>query len=229
MLASATRLVGQVPTPKPAANRTAAPRPHLLNPATLKAQAPAVYRAKFTTTRGEFVIEVTRAWAPLGADRFYNLVRNGFYNNAAFFRVVPGFVVQFGIPANPAVARAWYQARIPDDPVAQSNRRGYVTFATSGPNSRTTQIFINYGDNAGLDAQGFAPFGRVVEGMELVDQINAEYGQAPDQGRITNEGHAYLDREFPRLDVIRSAVIVGEAPPARPAAKPAAKPAIKNP
>jgi peptidyl-prolyl cis-trans isomerase A (cyclophilin A) len=239
--ANASSLLSQAPAPKPAAKRTVAPRPNLLNPATLKKQAPPVYRARFTTTRGDFVIEVTRAWAPLGADRFYNLVRNGFYDDAAFFRVVPGFVVQFGIPAKPAVARAWYQARVADDPVAQSNQRGYVTFATSGPNSRTTQIFINYGDNAGLDPQGFAPFGMVVQGMDIVDSLNSEYGQQPNQGRITNEGKAYLDKEFPRLDVIKTAVIVGEAPPAtrvipkplpkatNPAAKPPPTPAAKTP
>lgn len=219
----------------------AQPTAALKNPASLTETAPAKYKVKFDTSAGVFVIEVTRDWAPLGADRFYNLVRNGFYDDAAFFRVVPGFVVQFGIPAKPAVARAWYQARVADDPVAQSNQRGYVTFATSGPNSRTTQIFINYGDNAGLDPQGFAPFGMVVQGMDIVDSLNSEYGQQPNQGRITNEGKAYLDKEFPRLDVIKTAVIVGEAPPAtrvipkplpkatNPAAKPPPTPAAKTP
>ncbi len=222
-LAGMTSLLAQTapkkatPTPAP---RTAV-RPSLLKPATLKAQAPAVYKAKFTTTKGDFVIEVTRAWAPLGADRFYNLVRNGFYTDAAFFRVLPGFVAQVGIPARPEVARIWTTARIGDDPVAQSNLRGYVTFATSGPNSRTSQIFINYGDNTGLDGMGFAPFGKVIEGMELVEQLYSGYGEGaprgngPDQGRITNEGKTYLEKEFPKLDTIKAAVILGEAPPVR--------------
>lgn len=195
-LASMTSLLAQTAPKKTTttpARRTTA-RPSLLNPATLKAQAPAVYKASFTTTKGDFVIAVTRAWAPLGADRFYNLVRNGFYTDAAFFRVLPGFVAQVGIPARPEVARVWSAARIGDDPVAQSNLRGTVTFATSGPNSRTSQIFINYADNAGLDGMGFAPFGKIVEGLEVVEQLCADYGEGaprgngPDQGRITNEG-----------------------------------------
>ena len=190
------------------AKRRSAARPSLLQPATLKAQAPEVYRAKFTTTKGDFVIEVTRAWAPRGADRFYNLVKNGFYTDAAFFRVLPGFVAQMGIPARPDVARIWYSARITDDPVTRSNLRGTVTFATSGPNSRTSQIFINYRDNTALNGMGFAPFGKVIEGMEVVDQFYSGYGERPDQGRITNEGKAYLDKEFPNLDRVKSAVIV---------------------
>jgi peptidyl-prolyl cis-trans isomerase A (cyclophilin A) len=203
-----------------------------------------VYKAKFTTTKGDFVIEVTRAWAPLGADRFYNLVRNGFYTDAAFFRVLPGFVAQVGIPARPEVARVWSGARIGDDPVTQSNLHGTVTFATSGPNSRTSQIFFNYADNTGLDGMGFAPFGKVVEGMEVVEQFHSGYGEGipkgngPEQGRLVNEGKAYLDKEFPKLDTIKAAIIVGEAPPpasttVRPkpktAASSAAKPAAKNP
>ena len=224
-------------------------RPSLLKPATLKAQAPAVYKAKFTTTKGDFVIEVTRAWAPLGADRFYNLVRNGFFTDAAFFRVLPGFVAQVGIPARPEVARVWTTARIGDDPVAQSNLRGTVTFATSGPDSRTSQIFLNYADNTRLDGAGFSPFGKIVEGMDVVEQFYSGYGEGapqgngPDQGRIVNEGKAYLLKEFPKLDTIKAAVILGEAPPATrvipkpqpkvtsaPAAKPAAKiaPATKE-
>jgi peptidyl-prolyl cis-trans isomerase A (cyclophilin A) len=208
-----------------ASRRTATPKPSLLNPATLKAQAPAVYKAKFTTTKGDFVIEVTRAWAPLGADRFYNLVKNGFYTDAAFFRILPGFVAQVGIPAKPEIARVWSQAHIADDPVTQSNLKGFVTFATAGPNTRTTQIFINYADNTGLDGMGFAPFGKIVEGMEVVEGLYADYGEGaprgngPDQGRITNEGKVYLDKEFPKLDTIKAAVIVGEAPPAAAAAK----------
>jgi peptidyl-prolyl cis-trans isomerase A (cyclophilin A) len=245
-LASMTSLLAQTAPKKTtttSARRTTA-KPSLLKPATLKAQAPAVYKAKFTTTKGDFVIEVTRAWAPLGADRFYNLVKYGFYTDAAFFRVLPGFVAQVGIPARPEVARIWSSARIGDDPVTQSNLRGTVTFATSGPNSRTSQIFINYGDNTRLDGAGFSPFGKIVEGMDVVEQFYSGYGEGapqgngPDQGRIVNEGKAYLLKEFPILDTIKAAVIVGEAPPAAAAsAKPrpkttnttTTKPAAKKP
>jgi peptidyl-prolyl cis-trans isomerase A (cyclophilin A) len=223
-------------TKKPATPpRAAAPRPSLLNPALLKAKAPEVYKVKFTTTKGDFVVEVNRPWAPQGADRFYNLARNGFYEGAAFFRVLPGFVAQFGIPARPAVGRAWARATIPDDPVTQSNLRGSLTFATAGPNTRTTQIFINLADNPRLDGMGFAPFGKVVAGMDVVDQFYSGYGEGapqgngPDQGRLTNEGKAYLDTGFPLLDSIKSSTILGSTTPAPPAATakkpPAAKPA----
>ena len=164
------------------------------------------------------MVEVTRAWAPVGADRFYNLVKNGYYTDASFFRVLPNFVVQFGISAKPAVSKAWARATIPDDPVTQSNKPGYLTFATAGPNTRTTQIFINLGDNAALDQQGFAPFGQVTEGMDVVGKLYSGYGEGapqgngPDQGRIEAEGKAYLDKEFPKLDSIKSAVIVPAAP-----------------
>lgn len=190
----------------------------LLQPASLKAQAPAKYRVKFVTTKGNFVVEVTRAWAPLGADRFYNLVKNGFFANASFFRVVQGFVVQFGMSADPAVSMAWQDAKIPDDPVAQSNLRGSLTFATSGRNTRTTQLFINLKDNTQLDRMGFSPFGKVVKGMEVVDRLYSGYGDArpggrgPDQSRINNEGKSYLDKEFPKLDSIKEAVIEPEQP-----------------
>jgi len=207
----------QKPTARPrgaAAAETAAPRPSLLNPASLKARAPEVFRVKFATTKGDFVVEVTRAWAPRGADRFYNLVKNGYYTDAAFFRVLSGFVAQFGISARPEISRVWAGARIPDDPVKESNLRGYLTFATAGPNTRTTQVFINLADNTGLDDMGFAPFGKVVEGMEVVDQLYSGYGEvAPrgrgrEQGRITNEGKAYLDKNFPQLDSIKTAVVL---------------------
>jgi peptidyl-prolyl cis-trans isomerase A (cyclophilin A) len=174
----------------------------------MRAKAPEVYKVKFTTTKGDVVLQVNRAWAPLGADRFYNLVKNGFYKDAAFFRVVPRFVAQFGIPARPEVAAAWDHAYIVDDRVTQSNKRGTLTFATAGPNTRTTQIFINFSDNAGLDGQGFAPFGEVTEGMELVDKFFAGYGESPDQSRITAQGKAYLDKSFPNLDRIITAVIL---------------------
>lgn len=208
------------PTTKRPASRAAAPaaRRSLLNPASLNQKAPASYKVKFTTTQGPFMVEVTRAWAPVGADRFYNLVKNGYYTDASFFRVLPNFVVQFGISAKPAVSKAWARATIPDDPVTQSNKPGYLTFATAGPNTRTTQIFINLGDNAALDAQGFAPFGQVSEGMDVVGKLYSGYGEGapqgngPDQGRIEAEGKAYLDKEFSKLDSIKSAVIVPAAP-----------------
>jgi peptidyl-prolyl cis-trans isomerase A (cyclophilin A) len=189
--------------------------PALRQPASLKDTAPDVYEVKFTTTACDFVVKVTRAWAPLGADRFYNLVKHHFFDNAAFFRVVPGFVVQFGISADPQVARAWQNATIKDDKVTQSNKVGYVTFATAGPNTRTTQLFISLGNNTFLDAQGFSPFGQVTEGLDVVQKIYSGYGESPDQGQIAAKGKAYLDQNFPKLDVIKSAVIVtGGAKPA---------------
>ena len=191
-----------------------APVNPLLRPATLNEQAPPVYRAKFETSEGDFVIEVHREWAPLGADRFYNLVRNGFYDGVRFFRVLDGFVAQFGIHGDPQVSAAWRNQRIPDDPVLQSNARGFVTYAMAGPNTRTTQVFISYGDNSRLDGMGFAPFGQVVEGMDVVDALHSGYGEGaprgagPDQGRIQAEGNAYLEREFPELDYVERATIV---------------------
>ncbi len=209
---------------KPGAAHTAAaaPRPSLLNPASLHAAAPAVFKARFTTTAGDFVVEVHRDWAPLGADRFYNLVRNGYFTNAAFFRVVPGFVVQFGLNANPAINKVWSDANIHDDPVKQSNTRGYLVFATAGPNTRTTQLFINFGNNARLDGMGFAPFGTVLEGMDVVDKIYSGYGESPDQGLITSQGDVYLTARFPKIDKIKLAKIIPATPPAT-AAHPAAK------
>jgi peptidyl-prolyl cis-trans isomerase A (cyclophilin A) len=196
--------------------------PALLHPATLIAKAPATYEVKFTTTKGDFVVQVTRAWAPLGADRFYNLVKHGFFTDAAFFRVVPGFIVQFGLSADPAVNKVWSSANIKDDPVTQSNKPATLTFATAGPHTRTTQLFINFGNNAGLDAQGFAPFGVVTSGMDVVNQIYSGYGESPDQGAITSKGKAYLDKSFPKLDSIKSATIVAPAgAPGEAAHKPA--------
>ena len=187
----------------------------LLKPSAATATAPATYKVKMATTKGDFVIEVHRDWAPLGADRFYNLVKLGYFNDVAFFRVVKGFMVQFGIHGDPAVNRAWRGADIKDDPTGkQSNTRGMVTFATAGPNTRTTQIFINYGDNSRLDSMGFAPFGKVVEGMKVVDAIEGMYGEGAPQGRgpaqdrIQSEGNAYLKADFPKLDYIKSATIV---------------------
>jgi peptidyl-prolyl cis-trans isomerase A (cyclophilin A) len=186
---------------------------NLANPAALTEQAPAIYKVKFDTSKGAVVIEVHRDWAPNGADRFYNLVKNGFYDKAQFFRVISGFMVQFGIHGTPAIQRNWRTASIKDDPVKQSNTRGMVTFATGGPNTRTTQVFINYGNNARLDASGFAPFGQVISGMEVVDKFYANYGegapggQGPDQSKMQAEGDAYLSRYFPSLDFIRKATI----------------------
>jgi len=187
--------------------------PSLLDPSSLNARAPATFSARFKTTKGSFVVKVKRSWAPKGADRFYNLVKNGFYDDCRFFRVVPNFMVQFGINGDPATMARWRDAPINDDPVTQSNKRGYITFATAGPNTRTTQVFINFVDNGNLDSMGFAPFGRVVSGIEVVDALNAEYGEGaprgrgPDQGRLQREGNAYLAKEFPRMDFVKKATI----------------------
>jgi peptidyl-prolyl cis-trans isomerase A (cyclophilin A) len=189
----------------------------LMNPAALTEKAPDVFQAKFETTAGTFVIEVTRAWAPNGADRFYNLVKNGYYDNCRFFRVLKNFMAQFGINGDPKLNAVWRQAQIKDDPVKKSNTRGYVSYAMAGPNTRTTQLFINYNDtNAQLDGQGFSPFGKVVDGMKVVDSLYAAYGEGgqggPDQNRIQMEGNAYLDKGFPKLDAIISATIVAKPP-----------------
>jgi peptidyl-prolyl cis-trans isomerase A (cyclophilin A) len=184
----------------------------LLRAALLKDKAPDTFQVKFTTTRGDFVVTVTRAWAPIGADRFYNLVKHHYYDNASFFRVVPNFVVQFGLSAYPPVSAAWSKANINDDPVTQSNKRGYLTFATAGPNTRTTQVFISLKDNAGLDRQGFAPFGVVDgQGMKVVDMFYDQYGDSagPDQGEIEKQGKPYLDKGWPKLDSIKTATLVG--------------------
>jgi peptidyl-prolyl cis-trans isomerase A (cyclophilin A) len=191
----------------------------LLDPrsAAMNQTAPDKYRVLFSTSRGDFTVEVTRAWAPRGADRFYNLVQNGFYDDVRFFRVLRTprpFMAQFGISGDPAVAAAWTNANIPDDPVLQQNTRGRITFATAGPNTRTTQVFINYGDNSRLDGQGFAPFGEVMSGMEVVDQLHANYGEGapdgngPDQERIEKEGTPYLNKGWPKLDYVKTAKIV---------------------
>jgi peptidyl-prolyl cis-trans isomerase A (cyclophilin A) len=185
----------------------------LMNPASLTEQAPPVYKAKFDTSKGAFEIQVHRDWAPAGADRFYNLVKNGFFDNTRFFRVVSGFMVQFGLNGDPSVSAQWRQARIRDDQVKQSNTRGMVTFATAGPNTRTTQVFINFGDNNRLDGMGFAPFGQVVSGMNVVDALYSGYGEGapggsgPEQGRIQQEGNAYLTKDFAKLDYIKKATI----------------------
>ena len=195
---------------QPASAPAAAPGNALLTPGApaMQAQAPATYRAKFQTSAGDFTIEVTRAWAPKGADRLYNLVKNGFYDGDRFFRVLPGFVVQFGLNGSPAVNAAWHAASITDDPVTQHNTAGTVVFATAGPDTRTTQLFINYADNSRLDGMGFAPVGRVVEGLDVVQRIFSGYGESPDQGLIETQGNAYLMQAFPKLDFIRQATIL---------------------
>ena len=175
--------------------------------------APELYRVRFETSKGEFIMEVHRKWAPLGASRFYTLVKSGFYDGARFFRVLPGFVVQFGISRNPALTQKWRNANLKDDPVTQSNGRGTVSFATSGPDTRTAQVFINLANNARLDAKGFAPFGAVTDGMEFVDQFYSGYGEGPPlgagpaQSRAESEGNTYIERDFPQLDYIKKATI----------------------
>ena len=180
----------------------------------MQATAPAVFRVKFQTSTGDFVVEVHRDWAPLGADRFYNLARSGYFDGLRFFRVISGFMAQFGIHGEPAVAAQWRGQRIPDDPVKQSNTRGRLSFAMAGPNTRTTQLFINFADNSRLDRGGFSPFGQVVEGMDVVDRLYSAYGEGapggrgPDQGRVQAEGNAYLERSFPLLDYVKQAGVV---------------------
>jgi len=202
------------PAPAEALSAPAAPAPSagLLSPETATAKAPDVFACRFRTTKGDFVVEVHRDWAPNGADRFYNLVKLGYFDNSAFFRVLGGFMAQFGVSGKPEVSAKWSRAAIPDDPVKQSNTRGMVTYAMAGPNTRTTQLFINFGNNANLDGMGFSPFGRVTQGMEVVDRLYGGYGdmpqqggRGPDPGRIEAEGDAYLKAEFPQLDYIKMA------------------------
>ena len=198
MLASVA-LAGQATNPNKA---------KLMNPAGMTEQAPPTYTVNLNTSKGLIVIQVHRDWAPIAADRFYNLVKNGFYDEARFFRVVPNFMVQFGMNADPAVTRAWSGAPMKDEPTKQGNKKGYVTFARTGaPNSRGTQLFINYKDNNFLDAQGFAAFGEVTKGMDIAESITAQYAEKPNQGEITSQGNAYLNKEFPKLDYIKTAKI----------------------
>ena len=170
--------------------------------------APESYRVKFETSCGNFTIEVQRKWAPLGADRFHELVTAGFYDECRFFRVVPGFVVQWGMNGDPAVYAKWKDREFADDKVTESNLKGFVSFASRGPDTRTCQLFINLADNQRLDELGFAPFGKVIEGLEVVEKINAEYGQMPNQGLIQEQGNEYLKAKFPKLDYIKKATIV---------------------
>ncbi len=203
MMAVAATALASAQTPKVDLSKAA----KLRDPSQLTATAPATYKAKFDTSAGAFVIEVHRAWAPKGADRFYNLVKNGFFDDCRFFRVVPNFMVQFGINGNPAIQEHWANANIPDDPAKETNKRGTVTFANRGPNTRTTQVFVNFKDNAFLDKQGFAPFGEVVSGMDVVEKITSQYGERPNQGQIQSNGNEYLNKSFPKLDYVKSATI----------------------
>ncbi len=208
---SATAEDAPKPEPKAEQQKT---HPALSDPKLASEQAPAKFKVRFDTTRGPFVVEVDRAWSPNGADRLYNLVRIGFFEDIAFFRVIDGFMAQFGIHGDPAVARHWKRATIKDDPVVESNRRGYLTFAKTGrPHSRSTQFFINFADNKNLDGMGFSPIGRIIEGMENVDEIykvgeGRPRGPGPNQQQIQTRGNKYLKKQFPKLDYIEKATIV---------------------
>ena len=178
------------------------------NSAEMNQTAPDSFRVKFATSVGDFEIEVVRAWAPRGADRFYNLVRHGWYDGDRFFRVIPNFVVQFGLNGNPNIGKWWRNARIVDDSVTHSNTRGTITYAKADRDTRTTQVFINLRDNKQLDGQGFSPFGHVVSGMDVVEKITSQYDDKPDQGLIQLQGNAYLDKDFPKMDYIKTATLV---------------------
>ena len=187
----------------------------LTRPAAFTERAPAIYKASFDTSKGTFVVEVHRDWAPLGADRFFNLVKSGFYDDSRFYRVIDSMLVQAGMQGDPKVQAAWAAATIPDDPPKESNRRGTVTLASAGADTRATQFFINLADNGrAFDRQRLPPIGRVVSGMEVVDTLYSGYGEGsprgsgPDQSQIRAEGNAYLTKSFPKLDYIKHASIV---------------------
>jgi len=242
LLATGAVMLAQTPPPAksaapaaksaaPAAKAPAAPAVNpLLHPENLKAIAPASFQVKFTTTKGDFVVEVHRDWSPLGADRFYNLVKNRYFTNVAFFRNLTGFIVQFGMSPDPKIGAVWQEAKIKDDPAKPTvhNTKGTVVFATAGPGTRSNQFFVNYGDNRSLDSQGFTPFGEVTEGMDIALAINSAYGERPDQGRILTEGAAYLDKSFPSLDKIKTATIVPAAGVVAPAGTKSTAPAAKS-
>lgn len=177
-------------------------------PAATPVQSPDSFKVVFETSKGPFTVSVTRSLAPLGADRFYELVQSGYFHNVVFFRVVPGFVAQFGMHGDAKTNKSWMYSNLQDEPTKTSNVRGTVVFAHAGPNTRSNQFFINFGDNTMLDSQGFPPFGRVTEGLDVVDKLNGEYGEAPDQAQIEDKGNEYLAKTFPRLDFIRSAKII---------------------
>lgn len=189
----------------------------LLNPENKEWQkeAPEKFNVQFSTTKGDFVLEIHKSWAPTGVNRFYNLVRLGFFDDSRFYRVREGYIVQFGIPGNPSIAQVWEKDDIVDDPVMESNLKGYIAYAMTGPDTRTTQLFINYKDNVHLDEQGFAPLGQVVEGMDVVEQLYSGYDEnagggmrGGKQGKIFSEGNAHLDKDFPKLDKLIKAEIV---------------------
>ena len=201
---------GAPPDASPAVAPSVAPANTALRPPSAKpAASPDSFRVLFETSRGNFTVEVKRALAPIGVDRFYEMVQMNYFADARFFRVVPGFVAQFGMHSDPEFNKAWMESLLPDDPVAASNKRGTLVYASMmRPGTRSSQFFINFGDNTNLDGMGFAPFGQVVEGMTVVDSINAEYGESPDQERIAAEGNAYLAKAFPKLDYIKAVRIV---------------------
>lgn len=236
--AQAAKAPAKAPAAKSAATtKAAAPAPTfnkaLLDPAKLAAKAPAEFDVTFVTTKGDFTVHVTREWSPLGADRFYTLAKNHFFDGVAFFRNIPGFMVQFGMHPYPEVTAAWKAFNIKDEPVKQHNTPGFLTFAKCGaPDCRGTQLFINYGDNStNLDGQGFSPIGKVTEGgMEIVKQLYSGYGAAPgeDQPQITAEGKKFLEKKYPNLDTIKTTKISGV--PATAGKAPASKaPASKAP
>lgn len=190
----------------------------LLHPDTLHRKAPQLFDVTFHTTKGDFVIEVHRTWAPTGADRMYNLARNHFFDGQKFFRVVKNFVVQFGINGDPKVSEAWSEATIPDDVITVHNTRGTVSFAAAGPNTRTTQIFINLNNNLQLDTDQFAPFGTVKSGMDVVERLYGGYGDrpTPHQPEMASQGNAYLEKAWPKLDSVTSTEVTHERSPALP-------------
>lgn len=198
----------------------AGPPPNpLLQPGNFQEESPSTFVARFETTKGVVRIQVTREWAPLGADRFYNLVKAGYYDGVTFHRVIPGFMAEFGINGDPWVNAAWRQATLRDEPVRKPNERGRVSFSKNEPHTRTVQVFINTDDNPNLNGQGFSPFGEVIEGMDVVDGLYAEYGESPTRGgagvyqaMAIAKGDEYLRAEFPLLDLIEEATIEGGAP-----------------
>ena len=179
----------------------------LKDPSQCTDQAPDEFDVTITTSKGDIVIRVHRDWAPIGADRFYNLVKHGYLTENRFFRIVPNFIVQFGLSGDPELNAVWRQARIKDDPGTQSNKRGTLTFATAGADTRTTQLFINLVNNGSLDNRGFTPFGEVTEGMDVVNKLYQGYGERPQQGLIVQRGNAYLKEQFPDLDYIETTSI----------------------
>lgn len=199
---------------KPEAAPAKGPHPGLLDPSKATAAAPASFRAKFETTKGSFIIEVHREWSPKGADRFYNLIKVGYFQEIAFFRAIEGFMVQFGISGDPKINGVWKDATITDDPVKTSNDRGYISFATAGPNTRSNQLFINLVNNASLDSMGFSPIGKIIDGMSVLDSLYKGYGegapsgQGPSQAILSQQGNPYLKSQFPKLDYIKKASIL---------------------